>query len=198
MNVLRLAILALLISILLAPGGSAQTITGTTTIDMDPDTGYVTAACETDLDADAAAYYEATVTCRLYANGVYVAGKSASDTRGISGSTFAVFSIVAVPGTTYTAIGIHGGITSYQQEIYGEDEYYDEYNFQSFQEDPATYDDTYDWIGPGPPEGVGGSSISVGQTTATLSPQPLISSYCGLYSGKYNVLGTWGFLAVVT
>jgi hypothetical protein len=171
-NILRLAALACLVCLLLVPAGVAQTITGSTTIDIDPDTGYGIAICQTDLDADTATYYQASVTCRVYADGTYIGSRSAVDTRRISGIAMAFFSFAGVPGTTYTAIGIHTANVLYTDD-FGNDPatptyFYDAYDFSSFETPPVeTYLDTFDWVGPGPPVDLPSSFISTGQTTAT-------------------------------
>jgi hypothetical protein len=40
-------------------------VTGSTSVSVDNATNLVTATCETDLDADAQAYYEAVVHCTV-------------------------------------------------------------------------------------------------------------------------------------
>jgi hypothetical protein len=84
----------------------------------------------------------------------------------------AIFSFAGVPGTTYTAVGIHTANVLYT-DIFGNDPttptyFYDAYDFSSFETPPVeTYLDTFDWVGPGPPVDIPSSSISTGQTTAT-------------------------------
>jgi hypothetical protein len=59
-----------------------------------------------------------------------------------------------VPGTTYTATGAHSVLAVVVEHIVVQHQptqigYDDEFNFESFSEAPETYDDNFDWEGPG-------------------------------------------------
>jgi hypothetical protein len=177
-NILRLAIFALIIPASVVPACSAQTITGSTTIDIDPDTGNVTVTCVTEPDDSTLAYYQAAVTCTVYGDGTFIGRKIGTVVR--SGDATAVFSFAGVPGTTYTATGTHSATISYLDEDFDDTfnptDFYDAYNFSSFESPVETYSDTYDWFGPGPPEGWTTSSVQIGNTTATAAAPQIPTS----------------------
>ena len=57
--------LGVILFLSLAGTAQAQVVTGSTSVSVDNATNLVTATCETDLDADAQAYYEAVVHCTV-------------------------------------------------------------------------------------------------------------------------------------
>jgi hypothetical protein len=104
---LQFMVCVLFLSVLSANG---QEITGTTTEDIDPSTNVVTVVCETDLDMDSEAYYEAQVGCTLVdGNGTLLAsGNSVDDSD--EGFAQVVLTYQGTPGTIYNATGTHSGV----------------------------------------------------------------------------------------
>lgn len=155
--------------------GRAQNIVGTTTVNVDPNTGNVQILCETDLDDPAAAYYVASVTCNVAINGIFYTNKVGTSTHGNTGTAIAFLNIAGVPGSTYTATGTHSGTIIYtdpntSQPIVGA--YYDPYNFDSYflgtaQFNPEPYPSTYDLYGPGPPQDVGSKQLPTVKSRAS-------------------------------
>jgi hypothetical protein len=105
----------------------------------------------------------------VYGNGTFIEHKVGTVVR--SGTTTAIIGFAGVPGTTYTATGTRSATISYLDEDYSDTlnptDFYYAYNFSSFESPVETYPDTYDWFGPGPPEGWTTSSVQTGNTTAT-------------------------------
>jgi len=88
----------------------AQNIVGSTLVNIDQNSGAGTATCETDLDAEAQAYYEAIVNCSVVdPNGNAVAVGQYVDHNNQQGFPQVVLTFTGVTGTTYTATGVHGG-----------------------------------------------------------------------------------------
>ncbi|MEI9977951.1 MAG: hypothetical protein WDN23_02960 [Edaphobacter sp.] len=169
-----MAIIASLALFGLSGTALAQTVSGSTTIDIDGSTGIVTVTCETDLDDDAQGYYYALVDCVVRdSNGNQIASGASEDQYGVQGYAQVVLTFNGTPGTTYTAIGTHGGVATLsdyaelpppQHSYY---EYDDEFNFESFAENPQTYIDDWNWIGPGPEILTRQNTLKPGSTTAT-------------------------------
>lgn len=167
----------LLFSLAFANSGNAQQITGSTTINIDPDTGQVMVICETDLDDEAAAYYEPQVTCQVSGNGQFVASKTGkSPPHGDTSVSTAIIEFTGVVGTTYTATGTHSGTILYQDPDNPNPDqpaFYDAYNFAYYLNDFSlaedTYEDSYDWFGPGPPTDYSSETVTTGDTYAAAS-----------------------------
>lgn len=190
--------LLFLTALLLSRAGSAQDIVGSTTVDIDPDTGNVLILCETDMDDSAAAYYIPTVTCTVTANGTFYGTKTAGPTHGNSATALAAFSFTGVPGTTYAAVGTHGGTIVYEdQNTYspGQTNYYDAYNFGYYSANnngyETPYPGTYDWPGFGSYADLPTKQVTTGKTTDSgiryYTPGELaniISSAQALFSSK--------------
>lgn len=170
----RTALFGFTACLVLSSPALAQTVSGSTTIDIDAATGTVTATCETDLDSDAQGYYYALVDCSVRdSDGNTIASGVSEDQYGIQGYAQVVLTFAGVPGTTYTAIGTHGGVATLsdyaelpppQQSGY---EYDDEFNFGSFAEHPQTYIDDWNWTGPGPEVLTRQGTLKPGFTEAT-------------------------------
>jgi hypothetical protein len=141
----------------------AQSITGSTTVDMDQTSGTGTAICETDLDYDAQEFYEAWVYCSVVdSSGNQVAQGQYRDADQSQGYAQVVLTFTATPGVTYTATGDHRAYLNFyadtngdydETEEYGYSGYYDPFNFFSFAEGGVqSYPYDYVWYGPGPEE----------------------------------------------
>lgn len=144
-----------------------QDAEGITTISSDPSTLAVTAMCETTSDGDG--WYEAEVICTVTdSNGKQIASQARIDTNNANGYAAVTFNFTGTSGLTYTASGSHSLVmTTYYQAGSGDigpAQYVDEYNFSSFMESPQTYDDDYDWFGPGPEVDGGTKTIHIGNT----------------------------------
>lgn len=155
MKSLRVAIFVCLVCLCFSPVGSAQDIVGSTTVDIDPDSGTVTATCETDVDGEVEAYYTSSVNCIVHDQDGNFITQGADTGSPTHGPALVVLTFAGVPGTTYTATGSHAVMTVVVDTIDfphqpNPVEYYDEFNFESFSENPQTYDDDFDWEGPGP------------------------------------------------
>jgi hypothetical protein len=170
---LRVAIFACFVCLCFGRVGSAQNLVGSTTVDIDPDSGTVTATCETDADSGVQGYYIASVVCNVYdQNNNLIAEGSYMDTPQ-QGYAQVVLTFTGVPGNTYTAIGHHQVRTIVEDVIDSpphqpsQAEYFDEFNFESFEGDPQIYPDDYDWDGPGPELDTIVRLIGTGETTET-------------------------------
>lgn len=164
--------------------GRAQQIIGTPTVDIDPDTGNVSIVCETDLDDDAAAFYSATVSCSVSVNGVFLQNKIGKSTRGNPGTAVAFINIASNPGSTYTAIGTHGGTIVYFDENASNPQqmfYSDFYNFAAFgnygdASNQEAYPDSFNWLGPGSPSDETTVSLTTGRTTDSATTDQIPTS----------------------
>jgi hypothetical protein len=152
----RLAIFAAFVCLWLTRTGSAQGGTGSTTLDIDAISGVVTATCETDLDVDAQAYYEAEVECKLKdSNGKELSAGRYLDKGGAQGYAQVVLTIDGVPGTTYTADGSHLleiiFIRSTEPSLGQPSRYtdYDPFSFGELDKLHETYRNMYEWFGTG-------------------------------------------------
>jgi len=163
--------------------GHAQNITGSTTIDIDPNSGVVTATCETDLDTDSEGFYNAGVVCRVVdSNNKLVASGGASDTDEL-GYAMVTLTFNGTPGLAYTATGTHRAYMLYQQDFteppapFQPGYYYDDYyDFQSFESEGGDlYTNSYTWEGPGPETPEKPVVVSIGNTTAKTPPAATIT-----------------------
>jgi hypothetical protein len=150
---------------------AAQNVYGSTTIDLDPNSGIVTATCETDFDGALDGNYEAEVICSVTdQNGTQVAWGSGADVDGTAGYAQAVLTFSGTPGSTYTATGIHHAIAVLVEQQFLKTVYEDPYNFSNSFESGAgeNYPNYYDWFGPGPEQQTKTVSIRLGETKDTL------------------------------
>jgi hypothetical protein len=169
---LRMVLFACFICLCCVRASMAQALYGSTSIDIDPDTGAVTATCETDTDSYTDAYYSAEVYCVVEdSNNNAIASGLSTDTAG-QGYAQVVLTFTGVPGTTYIATGTHEVKITYRVEVDDPPQpiflgYDDVYNFGFFSENPQTYDDFYEWDGLGPETGTRSSIQRTGNTKAT-------------------------------
>jgi hypothetical protein len=160
----RLYFLFALCGFALTPAASAQNMIGTVTIDIDQDTGYVSATCETDADDSATSYLSSIVLCKVTdQNGSIVASGSASDPENTDEYAFVELDFYGVPGNTYTVTGTHEGkfiVVADAPQGFGQ-QFVDFYNFYEggqttvgfFGEMPDSsgrYSYSEDLYGPGP------------------------------------------------
>ncbi len=132
-----------------------------------PDSGIVTATCETDLDGALDGNYQAWVTCTVTdQTGTQIAFGGASD-MDENGYAQVVLTFSGVPGSTYTATGINRAIAVLEVEQFNKTLYEDPYNMSnSFEEGPAApFPDYFDWYGPGPEQQTKTASIRFGNTS---------------------------------
>jgi hypothetical protein len=154
---LRTAIFVCFICLCCSRVSLAQAIYGSTDLDIDPDTGTVTATCYTEADNYVAEYYQVKVDCVVKdSNNNVVASEAGSDDSG-QGYVQLVVSFTGVPGETYTATSSHSVFEIYEVEYYNDGDpqpiflgYDDMYDFGFYSEDPQTYDDYFEWDSPGP------------------------------------------------
>ncbi len=158
-------------------GCLAQDISGSTNLSINQSTGAGAATCETDLDYDAQAYYEALVNCVVKdPNGNTVAAGSHLDTNGQQGYAQVVLTFTASAAGTYTATGTHRGemyLGDYSDPPPGQPsyyEYYDYYNFSYFEGSPQFYETSFDWLGPGPLTEKRSNLLIIGNTVDRNSP----------------------------
>jgi hypothetical protein len=135
----------------------AQTVYGSTSLDIDPDTGVVTATCETDVDNLAAEYYNADVTCVVEDSNNNVVASGGGEDDSAQGYVQVVLTFTGVPGETYTAMSAHVLFEIYTVEYYEDPpqpirlHYYDDmYDFSFYSDNPQTYDGVFDLESPGP------------------------------------------------
>ena len=138
--------------------GLAQSIYGSTNLDIDPDSNTVTATCETEADNYVAEYYKVDVSCVVEdSNNNIVAFGGGEDDSG-QGYVQAVVTFTGVPGETYTAMSAHSVFAIFTVTVEGGDpaqpirlHYYDDmYDFSFYSDNPQTYDDYFEWDSPGP------------------------------------------------
>src|ERR1700733_6881455 len=137
---LYIRVLALACVFVAASLGYGQSISGFTTVTIDPTTLMVTATCETDLDGYSEGVYNPSVTCVLtdgagntLASGTYL------DTEDESYAQVTL-EFQGIAGTTYIATGHHYAWMAIQ--LYDPDEdppntnlyRWDEYNFSDYAE----------------------------------------------------------------
>jgi len=179
------AICAVVLGTIFCSPALAQDIAGSTTIQIDPNSGTVTATCETDLNSADDGYYAARVTCVVHdQNGNLLASGAYSDDGDRNGYALVTLTFVGDTSMTYTAMGAHSAAVTVPFDApLGQPQglYYDEYNFEPYVESPQTYNDGYDWYGPGPEEQTRLKSLHIGNTTVTLPP--LATCTCSSPSG---------------
>jgi hypothetical protein len=184
MRFFRIAVAVALLVLTFGARSFAQNISGASLIDIDPDTGDVTAICTTVVDGEAAPYYQAEVSCEVDANGsligVYTNHTGGPNTSHATAST----AFTGVPGTTYTVTGTHSADLIYQ---YIDGEYIDYYNIQLAEGVGETYEGSNDWFLPGPPEDSDGGNIMIGDTTVSASYQNCFAQL------KYRSVNIAGF-----
>jgi hypothetical protein len=157
MSNLRTALFVCLICVCCTQVSLAQAIYGSTDLDIDPDTGTVTATCYTEADDYSAEYYQVKADCVVKdSNNNIVASGAASDDSG-QGYVQLVVSFTGVPGETYTATSAHSVFEIYEVEYYNDGDpqpiflgYDDMYDFGFYSDNPQTYDDYFEWDSPGP------------------------------------------------
>lgn len=97
----------------------------------------------------------------------------------------AVTVFAGVPGTTYTATGMHSATAIMDDYIddgtlgprfQNQWVYYDYYNFGLYEGAPAQYEGSYEWFGPGPEQRRLSSVIHTGNTTAMGTPPQIPTS----------------------
>jgi len=158
------------LAMLFAQRAAAQQALGYTTLDWDGDSSLLFAHSETDLDDNAASFYEARVVATLRAQNSFgtVAGASATDTSG-AGSVSVDFVTTGDFGTTYTLTGVHSGRVTYYYDgggcgaaaapiasgatpllISGCSYYYDDYYWFGYFGGNDVYPGFWNWFGPGP------------------------------------------------
>jgi len=132
--------------------GAAQGSVGSTTLDIDPVSGFVVATCETDLDAEAEAFYRAGVECKIRdAAGKELAKEEHYDENSLGGYIQVVLIAKGVPGTTYTATAspLLQVIFDYAKPsvmgVPGERLYYDPYDFSSLENLHEKYSNLFEW-----------------------------------------------------
>ncbi len=155
MTSFRVVVFACLACLCLGRTGFAQSVIGSTTLDLDQSSGMVTATCETDIDADVQAFYEAEVECKVKdSNGKEVATGLYLDKNGVQGYAQVVLTFKGVPGTTYKATGGHmiETIFSSGEPSLGQPSerlYYDPFDFSRLDADHERYAILYEWVGHG-------------------------------------------------
>jgi hypothetical protein len=146
----------------------SQGVIGTTTIHFDPNSGIGTATCETALDSDNG-FYESRTSCSVVDQyGTVVATGTADDPGDRQGSAAVTVTFTGTPGYTYTATSMHQAAPTvpFDTPPGQPAQLYDEYNFQSFAENPESYDDYWEWYGPGPQLPTKQRVIRIGNTYA--------------------------------
>jgi hypothetical protein len=170
--------------ILTCPIG-AQTLTGSTTIDVDPATNIVTATCETDEDDGD---YEADVQCTVTDAAFNVKAQQSAIDHGGQGYAQVVLTFTGQAGTNYIATSTHQAIANITDlpDGHGPTYYEDYYNYSSFEQaGDITYPFSYEWYGPGPDVQIRNKNIRVGNTTASDAIAPVITLS---FSGSKNAL----------
>jgi hypothetical protein len=168
--------------------GLAQAVYGSTNLDIDADSGTVTATCETDADNFVAEYYKVDVSCVVEdSNNNIVAFGGGEDDSG-QGYVQAVVTFTGVPGETYTAMSAHSVFAIFTVTVEQDPpqpirlHYYDDlYDFSFYSENPQTYDNYFEWDSPGPETYTATSHEVTGSTQdtktnaqLTCSPTPVI------------------------
>ena len=95
----------------------AQSVTGYSSLDWDSVSSTLTGYSETDLDADASAYYSAYVRASLQdQNGNFIASGAQEDNEG-SGEISINLSAPGNLNSTYTLTGFHEGLVARRSEF---------------------------------------------------------------------------------
>ena len=195
-------ICAVIFFIVAASTLKGQSVSGSTTVDIDPDTGMVTATCETDVDWASQGYYQPIVSCLLQdGDGNYITSGQEQDFNGTV-SAVVVLQVQGVAGTTYVATGDHMAMFTLPTDSPEDDPcgfcQIDEYNFQEISNEffnggvPYAYPITF--YGPGPEEETPAHVILIANTTAAGKAAPLIESNCETNISTSRLLATWGTL----
>jgi hypothetical protein len=138
---------------LIAMAGSsrlkAQSVTGSTTMDIDQSTNILVVTCDTDNDDS---FYKPGVQCALYdASGKKVAEQANTPLENVPYAE-AILTFKGLPGVIYTAMASHfvtPNITDLPTSS-GPGSEEDPYNFGYFAKESATYDNYHEWYSPGP------------------------------------------------
>jgi hypothetical protein len=169
MKSFRLAIVIAVVFFCLCRVSDAQNVYGSTTINIDPNSGTVTATCETDFDGALDGSYEAEVVCTVTdQNGTVVAHGDNADIDGV-GYTEVVLTFSGTPGSTYTATSIHHSIAVLVEQQQLKTLYEDPFNLSNAYQSEASedYPNYNDWFGPGPEQQTHTVSIREGETFAS-------------------------------
>jgi hypothetical protein len=149
-----MTILACLVCFSFNRTGAAQNTVGSTTVDIDPISGFVVATCETDLDADTEAFYRAGIECKIRdSDGKEIATGQSFDKNGAQGFAQVILIVMGIPGTTYTVTGSHlvdSIFDSAKPSIMGppgERLYYDPFDFSRLEDLHETYSNLFEWVG---------------------------------------------------
>ncbi len=171
---LRSALVAFLFCVGTPSAILAQELSGNSSVDVDPDSGVVTATCETDLDAEAEGYYNAQVVCSLKdQTGTVVASGQSGDLGGYAEVTLI---ISGVPGNTYTVTGQHSAQMLLQyvdpDEPVPEPPHYMSYSWDDWLQlsifgGGDDFFNNYSWFGPGPETPRQTKTVHTGNTHGT-------------------------------
>ncbi len=132
-------VFAITFLVLAVSSARSQSVSGSTTVDIDPDTGMVTVTCETDVDEYSQGYYQPMVACVLTdGNGNSLQAGQETDWDGET-SAIVVLQIQGIPGTTYVGTGRHLALLIVPVDDPEDDPcrtcLLDEYNFQQVSDD---------------------------------------------------------------
>ena len=173
-------VFAITFLVLAVSSARSQSVSGSTTVDIDPDTGMVTVTCETDVDEYSQGYYQPMVACVLTdGNGNSLQAGQETDWDGET-SAIVVLQIQGIPGTTYVGTGRHLALLIVPVDDPEDDPcrtcLLDEYNFQEisdeFFNDGTPYPFPIVFYGPGPEEDTSAHVLLIADTTATgVDPQ---------------------------
>jgi hypothetical protein len=169
MKSFRLAIVIAVVIFGLCRVSAAQNVYGSTTINIDPSSGMVTATCETNFDGALDGNYQAQVVCTVTdQNGTVVAHADNADMDGV-GSTEVMLTFSGTPGYTYTATSIHHAIAVLVEQVYLKTVYEDPFNLSNAYQSEASenYPNYNDWFGPGPEQQAKTVSLRLGETFAS-------------------------------
>lgn len=157
--------------LLLVADLAAQTVTGNTTLHLDPKTDLLTATCETALDQKLQPFYGAEVECIVTdGSGKQIIAGHQDDIDGHQGYARAVLTSRALAGTIYFALGKHRVVfrTPTPAGESGQTPYLDPYNIQSVRSHFAPGEDLvpppFRFTGPGPSKAAGSSTLPLART----------------------------------
>jgi hypothetical protein len=168
-------VFAITFLVLAVSSARSQSVSGSTTVDIDPDTGMVTVTCETDVDEYSQGYYQPMVACVLTdGNGNSLQAGQETDWDGET-SAIVVLQIQGIPGTTYVGTGRHLALLIVPVDDPEDDPcrtcLLDEYNFQQVSDDffdgGTPYPYPIIFYGPGPEEETPAHAIPIANTTAS-------------------------------
>lgn len=134
--------------------GTAQTITGYTSIDYYEGTNTVDAYSETDEDYEVQALYGVSVSLNVVDQNWTNCGYATASDNGEMGYAAVEVEFSGTPGSTYTAMGVHKALS----QVWGYDDYnwpvhivwYDYYNFSDFATSGIQVPVFYNFISTGP------------------------------------------------